>query len=143
MRRISEFYEMKTIRDELWQLEQRSRELQGTRDEARAVWDDQSSRTINDRYLNPHKVFSETLLEALKDQQAALAEAHSHTVEIEKAHIQFNQLVIEVTEDIPKIRELLKDAERCCDVATRYAQGSESSMKEVHSLIAQVRHYGS
>lgn len=59
----------------VWKIGRQSRDLQELRSSLRGVWDDDTAREINQRYLEPQQDDAQRMHTALHKQQQALSEA--------------------------------------------------------------------
>ena len=66
------------MKDELWSLGQRSRDLAEFLSELRALWNDSAAHEISTRYLVPRSDDDQRMQQALADQQRALEELQGH-----------------------------------------------------------------
>lgn len=130
------------LENDLWLLEQHSRSLQECRRDIAWVWDDEAARELNRRYLDPHTDDDEELRkslhevieqlsrlsEAISDAEDAiqvaedraervareLGEMDREMTEAERARMLAMSYVDEVDDVLPKIAELLANAENAC-----------------------------
>jgi hypothetical protein len=109
----------------VWRLEQQSRALQSRRADARGVWNDQASRTIEQRYLRPQLDADEDLRTQLKVQQT---EASTCQSTVDEAHEVGNQAV-QASADCAAA---LAEASRASQTAYLYVEHARSS--EVRSV---------
>ncbi len=82
--------------DTIWLMQQRSRTLQEYRRNTEQLWNDDASKDIKMRYLNPHETDSNTFCDLLKDQQNQLQEADKKMEQASALAIEINQLSTEV-----------------------------------------------
>lgn len=90
-RLISDFAE------ERWRAKQISRELQEYRNDLHLQWNDEASRELNGRYLNPHEDESNEMFQALQEQIVVLNQICQLLESIYKKSIEVNQLSLEIS----------------------------------------------
>jgi DNA repair ATPase RecN len=132
-----------TLDNDLWLLDQRARSLQECRRDIAWVWDDEAARELNRRYLDPHAADDAMMREALHREverlealrqavEAAeeatrvaedraermryeLGEMEREMKECEGARGRAIEYVSEADELLPKIADLIEQANRACD----------------------------
>lgn len=74
------------MRDELFGMGHRTRQLLDLQREMQGFWNDAMSRDIRSRHLSPHENSSKDMLRSLKSQQDALDSSATHLRHVEEQH---------------------------------------------------------
>lgn len=101
------------MEEQLWHIDYQTKALQDFRARIQSLWNDEASREINMRYLNPHEddslkivVSFKSQYQKLQDTEQKLFSATEHAATIEQLSSEFAQLIDYVDEDIHIAQQL-------------------------------------
>lgn len=121
----------------LWSMSQGSRVLQDLRKELRGFWQDEAARELTSRYLDPHEVDDQQMLDGLNQQKNALDQSQVRLVSAEH----FGRLAEEhadiVAEKLKSAHQELQSSYGNYDNFANYNSEANSKLPLVWSLIAQ------
>lgn len=86
------------MEDALWYMQQQSRVLQEFRKGIQRLWNDEASRTVNTKYLNPHEADDGIMLAEMQSQSQNLQEAKAKLQSADQHALEANRLSSEVGE---------------------------------------------
>lgn len=126
-----------TLDNDLWLLDQQARSLQDCRRDIAWVWDDDAARELNRRYLDPQAVDDETLRQALHrevDRLEALREAvDAAEVATRLAEDRAERMKYELGE----MDREMKECEDACGRAIAYVSEVDGLLPKISDLIDQ------
>ena len=130
------------MEENLWMMEQRSRELQEYRLDIQEDWIDEVAKNLNSQYLNPHESDDAVMLQSLRNQNEyleiannELIIAHRHASDAEQFSVEVKHFLELTQEEVnhsrseysqyvesqaaaqsefPKILKLVEKANRAC-----------------------------
>lgn len=131
------------MEETLWYMEQRSRSLKDYRKDRQRQWDDQASRDINRRYLNPHEEDTQQMLQLLKQQQTLLKQADRQIESARDCRVKIEKL----SEEIERLLQFTQqDIQRTYSDYYVYLDNhleAKSLLPKIRKLIHQANQVGS
>jgi hypothetical protein len=130
------------MEDLLWSMEQESRTLQELRKDIGGIWQDEASRELTSRYLDPHETEDQTMLagldhqkEALDNSEARLASAATHGRHAEE----YSVLVMD---GLKSTEQELQNSYGSYDQYVHYNSDARGKIPEIYALISQANTAG-
>ena len=120
----------------LWKMRFYSKEFQDYRDEHRMNWNDNASREVNMRYLDPHERSSESLLEHLKEHYQHLKELDTHVDKINIHSEKIRTLSHRIDENISIVEDDLNEA---ADSSNRWYEAKGAFVNQVSNVEAVIQ----
>lgn len=127
--------DLKNLKNELWLLQQKYRDLQEYRSEIRVVWDDSAAREINNRYLNSHETDAGQTQIALSRQSSTLQQVDEKVDEVDREVHLAEKLSSEIAHNITKADEELRHVNKHLDLFAQYNSDALSAITSIHQLI--------
>ena len=121
--------------DNLWHLMQQSRSLQDFRKEIRLSWDDQASKEINKRYLDPHEEENNYLLDKLRKLSENVALNEKKYKSISNIIREAGALSVELSKLLQNVQEDIQIAYTHHDQSLEDIEVSKKRIKDTAELI--------
>jgi len=120
----------------LWSLSQQSRGLQNVRKDIGHVWDDEASREINSRYLNPHEQDDGRMQTAMNEQRELLNQAGRKLESTKELARQIEECAAMVAEKLRFAEHDMDNAYSNYDLYVQYNAEARSKFPLVQELIS-------
>lgn len=124
------------MEETLWKMSQQSRELQDLRREVGVIWDDEASRELNKRYLDPHADDDQAMRESLAQQDAALDQADGSLRSSREHALRAERLALEVSEWLREVEQHLNSAYDYYDLFMRYKTAASERFPVIERLLS-------
>lgn len=125
------------MEDMLWSMTQESRVLKELRQEIGGVWNDDASRELNSRYLDPHENEDSRMLVDLNKQKNALDESDAKLVSAETQGRYAEEYGSLVAESLKASKQDIQSAYGNYDHSIRFNSDSRSQFPIVNKLLNQ------
>lgn len=119
----------------LWAMTQQSRVLQELRREIQPLWDDEASREINSRYLNPHEDDDRQMLSELAAQKEALDQTDASLAAARAQAVRADELAAEVRDWLGHTEEETNNSYTTYDLFVRYNSSAAANFPTIKQLI--------
>ncbi|MBA3531140.1 MAG: hypothetical protein H0T73_04375 [Ardenticatenales bacterium] len=123
--------------DELWYIEQQSRVLQEFRGQVSTHWDDEASREINLRYLDPHHLDDAKMLAALRQQHTALDEGEHKLGVVRDIALTIEEVSVAIEEYLESCKQEVRICYQLLEQYREYHSGAQSLFPKIEALINQ------
>ena len=121
----------------IWIIQQRTRTLQDYRQDIRSAWDDEASKNLNLRYLNPHEDDNQKALTALKQQQQQLEKTDGEIVKSRQYALEAEKFFQKVEHFLQVNEQEVTQAYHSYNLSLEYYAATRSELSQVERLINQ------
>jgi hypothetical protein len=125
------------LEETLWSMTQRSRALQELRADLRQVWDDEATREINGRYLDPHEQDGGKFAVALANQGTCLDEVARQLDAANVYAARIDECAAVITEKLRFAEQDLDNSYGNYDYFMQCNAEARSRVSVVHELISR------
>ncbi len=126
---------VKNSSDSLWRMGQISRVLQDYRKDIQYQWDDNASKELNLRYLNPHEDEDRKMMNLFQLHEEILKQLIHCISQIHEKFLELNQLWSDLERIKIKIRDEIKNAYANYDLYKENYSKSENLLPVIDDLI--------
>jgi hypothetical protein len=130
----------KVMEEQLWYAQQQSRVLREFRENIQGLWNDEASRELNTRYLNPHEEDDKQMLGHLQSQLTSLNLSSNSLVAAQQNALKAEKLSLECVETLKLAEEDSATAEQFYEQHRNYLVSAQGRFSEIERLIAQANH---
>lgn len=120
------------MEEELWYMQQQSRVVQEFRRDIERLWNDEASRAINTRFLNPHEADDKLMLAQMSSQHENLKEADAKLQTADQHAQEANRLSLEAA-------EFLQYSQQEVDTAYQYYEQYRDHHSAARELLPQIQ----
>src|SRR5688572_14612448 len=119
------------MEEQLWYIDQQTKALQEFRNAIRNLWDDEASRDLNMRYLNPHQDDSGYMVDGFRQQYKKLLETDT-LMDSAVEHAEIAETLSEA------IAELIVFVDEDIQTAYQYSEQYKEHIAQAQSLLPEI-----
>lgn len=130
------------MEDLLWSMTQGSRVLQELRKDIRGVWDDEATRELTSRYLDPQEIEDQHMLAGLNQQMATLDQSQAKLESAQNYSRQVEEHAEVVSERLKSTDQEMKTSHGYVNTFEHYHSEARATFPAVQSLLDQANVVG-
>ncbi len=125
------------MEDIVWTMRQRSRTLQDYRKDIRKPWQDEASKMLNRRYLDPHEDDSQEMVNFLQQQVEGLEKANLELVKAKDYAKEAERYSQQVEYYLELEKQEVKQAYHSYDLSLEYYAATQAELPTIERLLNQ------